>query len=190
MDVFLPIRPSAASPVRCWIDVVDEPRLRSDRGADPERPVLPADERLEVVMDDRLADRSQTGKATRMKEDRVPTQSLGQAGHRGLRAMKRSSDLTMRRAGGEARRDRNQVLRLFQVVRRRERLPRARLPAARTAESRNASRARAGSIGAVSVEPRLGAAMRLAIAPRTEGRMEPGRSHMLDGRLGPAHASR
>src|SRR5262245_39537327 len=47
---------------------------------------------------------------------------------------------------------------------------------------------RACSIRAVPVEPSPGTTMSLAFAPGTEGGMEPGRSHILDGRLGPAHA--
>jgi len=50
----LPVEAAAAPTVWGRIDVIDIPRVRADRGSDPEGAILAANEGLEVVMDDVL----------------------------------------------------------------------------------------------------------------------------------------
>jgi hypothetical protein len=108
--------------VRGRIDVEDEPRSRTDCGPDAECLVLPADERLEVIVDDRLIDRRNALSAPRMKEDGVPAKTLGHASHGSLGAMIRSTDLTVCRARRQPRRHGDEQLRALRVIRRRKRL--------------------------------------------------------------------
>jgi len=83
----LPVRPSSAPPVRGRIDVIDVPRGGSDRRADPESLVLAADERLEVIVDDGFAQGRELCVTPRVKEDRVPAETIGLACDGGLGAM-------------------------------------------------------------------------------------------------------
>jgi hypothetical protein len=50
----LPVEAAADPTVWGRIDVIDIPRVRADRGSDPEGAILAADEGLEMVMDDVL----------------------------------------------------------------------------------------------------------------------------------------
>ena len=51
------IRTSSRPAMRSRIDIEDEPGASTHRGADPERMVLPADERFEVIVNDGLGAR-------------------------------------------------------------------------------------------------------------------------------------
>jgi hypothetical protein len=79
-----------------------------------------------------------------MKEDRVAAEPFGQARDGGFGAVKRSRDLTMRRAGHQPRRDRGEKITAPEVVRRRKRLERPGLAAGFAAEVRDSGRGQNG----------------------------------------------
>jgi len=62
---------------------------------------LAADERLEVIVDNRLCQSRELSATPRMKEDRVPAKALGLAGDTGLGAMERAGELSMAGARGK-----------------------------------------------------------------------------------------
>jgi hypothetical protein len=111
-----PIGPTSASPVRRRIDVVHEPRFRPDRGPNPQGLVLPADERLEVIVDDRLGYGRKLGRYVSIEEDRVPSEALGHAGDGGLGAMRRAGELPVSRARRQSRGHEDEELGTLQVV--------------------------------------------------------------------------
>jgi len=176
-----PIRAPPASPVLGGIHVVHEPGLRPDRGADPERMVLPADERFEVIVNDRLGESRKLLATSRMKEDRVPAEAFGHPRDGRLGAILGSGDLPMRGAGGEPRRDGGKQRWALEVVRGGKRLSRAAAPAVFTTEARNALDVAGLSVPAVTLEASSGSSVRDAVGPGAEGRMEARGTHRFDG---------
>jgi hypothetical protein len=62
---------------------------------------LAADERLEVVVNDRLGQGRELSIAPCMKEDRVPAEALGLTCDGGFGAVERASDLPVAGTGGK-----------------------------------------------------------------------------------------
>ena len=151
---------------------------------------LPLDERLEMVVDDRLIQLRDVFQASRMKKDGVASEPLGHAGDARLGALGRTRDLTMRRAGRQSGGDLHQQLRPFQVVGRREGLARASLSTRIASEARDPRWIMEFAVGTPTHKSERRQPMSAALRPRTERREEPGRTHIFDGMLGPAHAGR
>jgi hypothetical protein len=187
LELPLPIGTPAAPPMRSRVEVVHEPRLRPDRGADSQSLILSSDEHLPVIVDERLAQRGEISKASSMKQNCVPAQPLGHPRDRGLCAVIRPCDLAVSGARRESRSHRDQKRRPFEVVGRRERLPRARPPACAASEARDVFGIARLSVPAVTLEPATRAAMRDALRPRTKRRHEPGGTYRFDGMPWPAH---
>jgi hypothetical protein len=141
-------------------------------------------------VDNRFAQLPNRLHAHRLKEDRVTADPLGHPRHGGLRASSRAGDLPMCRAGCQSRRHLDEKLTALQVVRRRERLPRAGLPACFATEAWYARRILGFPVGAPLLESQRWASMSDALRPRTEGWMEPSGTHRFGGVLGPAHDER
>jgi hypothetical protein len=91
----LSIGPSSAAFVGGGIDVVDEPRPGPNGRADPQRSILSFNKGLEVIVDYAFLNVRQIRAASRVKQDRVPTESFGHARHGGFGAMIRPRDLPM-----------------------------------------------------------------------------------------------
>jgi hypothetical protein len=183
----LPIRTPPASLVRGKINVVNEPRPGADGRSDPERSILTTDECLEVIVDDDLVERREAASAPGMKEDRVPAEALRHPGDGGFRTVLGSRDLPMSRAGGKARRHRDEELGSLQVVGRRKGRSRAGSSAVAARESRNVLRVVLPSIPTVPYEALSFRSMGDAIDTRTERRHEPGRTYGFNGMERPAH---
>ena len=97
-----PVRPPSAPTVRSRVDVVNVPRDGSDRGTDTQSAVLAADEDFEVVVYNGFRQVWELCVAARVKQERVPAESIGLAGDGGLGAMERACELSMTGARGEA----------------------------------------------------------------------------------------
>ena len=111
----------------------------------------------------------------------------GLAGHGGLGAVERASDLSMARARGESGGDGDEELGALEVVRRRECLAGAAALAVETNEARDAGGRAQRAVGAIAVEALSAGSVGGAFRPGTEGWIEPRRTHALDGQLRPAH---
>src|SRR5580765_7872423 len=181
------IGPAPASLVRRRVDVIDEPRLGSDRCTDPERLVLPADERLEVIVDDRFAQRPDLGQRACVEKDRVPPEAVGQPADGRLRTFERSGDLPVSRSGDEVRRHHRRELGALQVVRSRKRLTRAGALARLTLEARNPRRVVLAPVACRLLKAGRWSPMSSALRPWTERRAEARGTHGFGGMLGPSH---
>ena len=175
--------------MRRGVDVDDETALGSDGRADPESSILSSDERLEVIVNDRLDQARRERSNVRTEQEGVPSQPLGQARDGGFRAQLRACDLAVSRASEKRRGDPREQGGPFQVVRRRERLTRAGASAVETEKTRHARRVLLAPVMAVSMEARAGMDVSAALSPGTKRRAKLGRTYALDGMSGPTHAS-
>jgi hypothetical protein len=183
----LPVGTASAPPVRGGIDVVDVPGRSPDGRSHPQSVVLSTDEDLEVVVDDGFGQGGELTVTPCVEEDRVPAEAIGLAGDGGLGTVERTRELAMTGARGEPRGDGDEQLGSLEVVGGRKRLAGAAAVAVEADEARNTTRGAQRAIGTVAVEAPSAGPMGGAIRPRTEGRIEPRRTHVLDGHSGPAH---
>src|SRR5215471_8621286 len=183
----LPVGPPPAPPVRGGIEVVHEPGVRSHRSPDPQGVVLTADERLEVIVDDRLGEGREKGQRSSLKEEGVPAEALGHPSDARLGTVERAGDLAVSGAGDEAGGSPQEELGALQVVGGGEGLAGAGALAGKAVEARDANAARALLVVPVTLEALPARAMGGAFGPGTEGGKEAGRTHRFDGMVRPAH---
>jgi hypothetical protein len=81
----------------------DSKRICRHGRSDSERLVLPTDERLEVVVNDRFGDAGNALAASEVKEDGVPPETLRHPGDRRLGAVRGARDLPVSRTGCQSR---------------------------------------------------------------------------------------
>ena len=134
------------------IDVVHEPRVRAHRGADAESLVLAADERLEVIVHDRLRNAGMALETPEVEEDGVAAEAFGHSRDRGLGAVGGACDLAVSRARRETGGHGDKEIPALQVIVGGESLPAARPAAIKTNEPGNPAAIAQRAIEAVPVE--------------------------------------